>query len=113
MTISVDFDNTITQPRKDGVLKLNDNCKEVMDKLASLGVKFNLLTARQKSDEIAEAIEMCYIWDLPIDISSPNTKRNANYYLDDRNFGSGPVNWLEFYHFILHQLEIGEEDNSD
>lgn len=107
MTVSVDFDGTITQtpnPGEDGFNKIRPHCKETMVMLNAMGVDFILLTGR-KPEWVGEAIALCKEWELPVDVSTPNTKKITDYYIDDKCIYCREVDWNEIFDILYKELE--------
>lgn len=95
LTVSVDFDGTITKspdPDSPDFNVLRPYCKELMTFLNAVGVKFYLLTGR-KDEYTQEAIDLCKEWELPIDFSNPHRKIVTDVYIDDKNLECTEVNW--------------------
>lgn len=106
ITVSVDFDGTITKSAEhgqEGFNVLRENCKESMDYLSKRGVSFYLLTARQ--EYLQEAIDLCKEWDLPICTTNPTVKKITNWYIEDRAVGVGNVNWAEIKNFFTAEIK--------
>ena len=106
ITVSVDFDGTITKstsPGQEGFNVLRENCKEVMDYLSRRGVSFYLLTARQ--EYLMEAIDFCREWNLPICTNNPTVKKITNWYIEDRAVGVSDVNWVEIKDFFDAEIK--------
>lgn len=106
ITVSVDFDGTITKSAEhgqEGFNVLRENCKESMDYLSKRGVSFYLLTARQ--EYLQEAIDLCKEWDLPICTTNPTVKKITNWYIEDRAVGVGNVNWAEIKNFFDAEIK--------
>lgn len=101
LTVSVDFDGTITESTIAGDRGFNQiryMCKEMMDELSKMGVRFILLTARKKY--LKEAIDLCKKWELPIDVSTPNEKQDSDYYIDDKALGGMEIDWIKIGYML-------------
>lgn len=112
ITVSVDFDGTITQavhPTKEGFNKLRSECKEVMDYLSRNGVSFYLHSARTLY--MQEAVGLCMKWKLPICIKDPNTKKLTDWYIEDRSVGVSRVDWKEIKTFFQKELKNRKGEN--
>lgn len=106
ITVSVDFDGTITKSAEhgqEGFNVLRENCKESMDYLSKRGVSFYLLTARQ--EYLAEAIDLCEEWNLPICTGNSTVKKITNWYIEDRAVGVSNVNWVEIKNFFDAEIK--------
>lgn len=106
ITVSVDFDGTITKSAEhgqEGFNVLRENCKEAMDYLSKRGVSFYLLTARH--EYLPEAIDLCRKWDLPICTTNPTVKKITNWYIEDRAVGVSDVNWVEIKNFFDAEIK--------
>ena len=106
ITVSVDFDGTITKSAEhgqEGFNVLRENCKESMDYLSKRGVSFYLLTARQ--EYLPEAIALCKEWNLPICTTNPTMKKITNWYIEDRAVGVSDVNWVEIKNFFDAEIK--------
>lgn len=106
ITVSVDFDGTITKSAEhgqEGFNVLRENCKESMDYLSKRGVSFYLLTARQ--EYLPEAINLCKEWDLPIFTRNPTVKKITDWYIEDRAVGAGAVDWVEIKNFFTEEIK--------
>lgn len=115
MIVSVDFDGTITQssdPTNSGFNKIRPDCKRVMDVLSCLGVEFVLLTGR-KPEWVSEAVKLCKKWNLPIDTSTPNTKRICDVYIDDKNLGCVGIDWKVIFSMLYAQISLSELGGKD
>lgn len=115
MIIAIDFDGTITYGDKPfpecGTIR--PEAKDVMKKLKARGHKIIINTCRVfKSAENAKnyLIEN----DIPFDTFNENLperiaefngfdcrKISADVYFDDRAYGCAPINWNDFYEYIL------------
>lgn len=106
ITVSVDFDGTITKSAEhgqEGFNVLRENCKESMDYLSKRGVSFYLLTARQ--EYLQEAIDLCKEWNLPICTVNPTEKKITNWYIEDRAVGVSAVDWVEIKNFFDAEIK--------
>ena len=106
LTVSVDFDGTITSstiPGTVGFNKIKDGCKKAMDLLHKMGVNFYLLTGRQ--DHLQEALERCKEWNLPICTFQPNTKKITDFYIDDKDISCSEIDWENIYAFLYSVME--------
>ena len=102
LTVSVDFDGTITQssdPNTLGFNALRPDCEAVMWSLYYLGVRFRLLTGR-RDEWTPEAVRLCKHWNLPIDTSTPNRKMISDVYIDDKNLGCTGIDWRMIYDML-------------
>ena len=102
MVVSVDFDGTITKSsdfNNDGFNVIRPGCKKAMQELTKIGVQFVLLTGRSP-EWVGEAVRLCQEWALPIDVSTPNTKRITDIYIDDKNLGCTGIDWKVIYRQI-------------
>lgn len=107
VSVSVDFDGTITKAPHYGDLGYNElrpECKEVMNALYPLGVTFRLLTGRQE-EYLQEALDLCRAWDLPIDLSSPTRKTITDFYIDDKNLGCLGIDWGSVYRILYAEVK--------
>lgn len=107
LVVSVDFDGTITkaaEPQERGFNKIRPHCKEVMDKLSALGVKFVLLTARDWY--LNEALELCKKWQLPLDLSHPNRMTKSDFYINDKSIFMPEVDWKKIYKKIIGSMIV-------
>lgn len=106
LTVSVDFDGTITGshiPGTVGFNKIKDGCKRAMDLLHKMGVNFYLLTGRQ--EHLQEALNLCKGWNLPIFTFQPNTKKITDFYIDDKDVSCQRIDWEQIYAFLYSVLE--------
>ena len=106
LTVSVDFDGTITKSSDSGSPDFNvlrPWCKESMVLLDTLGVKFYLLTGREDR-YTEEALNLCRKWELPIDLSNPHRKIIADVYIDDRNLGCTGIDWSTIYYMLYYRV---------
>lgn len=106
LTVSVDFDGTITGshiPGTVGFNKIKDGCKRAMDLLHKMGVNFYLLTGRQ--EHLQEALNLCKGWNLPIFTFQPNTKKITDFYIDDKDISCTEIDWENIYAFLYSVME--------
>lgn len=106
LTVSVDFDGTITRssdPNSADFNRIKDFCHSTIVDLSKKGVKFILLTGR-RPEWVKEAVQLCKKWGLPIDTSTPNTKRISDVYIDDRNLGCTGIDWQVIYSMLNDKL---------
>lgn len=106
LTVSVDFDGTITQaahPGSAGFNELAPACKEAMTNLHDLGVRFYLLTSRR--EYLEEAVDKCKEWGLPIQTWDPNVKKMTDFYIDDKDVSCQRIDWEQIYAFLYSVLE--------
>ena len=106
LTVSVDFDGTITKssdPSSSDFNVLRPWCKESMSLLSELGVKFYLLTGR-RDEYTQEAIDLCKKWKLPIDLSAPHRKIITDVYIDDNNLGCTGIDWSAIYYMLYYRV---------
>lgn len=112
LTVSVDFDGTITQssdPTSPGFNSISPSCKEVMEALNKIGVRFYLLTAR--STYLQEALNKCEEWKLPIYTLNPREKKMTDFYIDDKDVSCRGVDWKEIYSFFysIQEKRLGKD----
>lgn len=106
LTVSVDFDGTITQaahPGSAGFNELAPSCKEAMTNLHDLGVRFYLLTSRR--EYLEEAVDKCKEWGLPIQTWKPNEKKMTDFYIDDKDVSCQRIDWEQIYAFLYSVME--------
>lgn len=110
MIVAVDFDNTLIEeidyPSISYTLK--PHAKEVILKLAGMGVEFRLNTARTNWFRIPC---MWFIWKnkLPIKTYLFNQKVRADIYIDDSNLYCEKIDWLEIEKELLKQLKLNKK----
>lgn len=106
LTVSVDFDGTITKssdPSSSDFNVLRPQCRESMLILDTLGVKFYLLTGREDK-YTEEAVNLCKKWRLPIDLSAPHRKIITDVYIDDNNLGCTGIDWSAIYYMLYYRV---------
>ena len=125
--LCIDFDGTLVEHDYPRIGALRPNVIEVLTRFKKEGFRLILLTCREDGDEpgrdyLTQAVEFMRGHRIEFDaVNEPlsfeeeggwrptklRRKPHGNVFIDDRNLGGIPFDWLDIYKQVHKQLRLG------